>query len=594
MRLLLRFAAIAVAVILACRAPSLASNAINANDPHAVQQAISDAYQAGQKSIVIPPGVYKLRPAGAASHLSFIGMKHFLIDATGVTFVSMVAGRTAIDFRDCEDVTLRGATLLRGTVPTSQGTVEAIDPDRWWADVRVHAGYSPDLTDGAMLYTYAAGSRVPKTTVPMLFGGPEHLSKDLIRFHLNKTGADNSNLVVGDRVAWRGQGASDVSLRNCSKMRIERVKILGGAGFCMYETGGDGGNYYNYTVSYPPKPDGAAEEPLLASNADAFHSNMVRGGPTLDNCLFEGIGDDGIPIHGTYAYVMETTGNKVIIDAPTPDWGRPGDTLHIIGDDRSIIDTAKIVSVEKLDDYEVKNTHRAGCRYYMLQGEPIWQAITLDKAVPMKFGWYLGNVNGVGSGFHISHCTVRNSRTRAMLIKASDGVIEDNTIENTEGGIIVVPELDIWAESDFSHNLTIRNNTIRSTGTRPAPDSSQVGALTIAAYEQDKYVPRPGGHDHIVATGNTFEGNGGANIVISSASDIAIKDNLFLRPMPAPSDRGVKTGVDPTSLVWITQSIRVALSGNRVREPGPNLRKLVTATSTASGTGFTEGVRIVK
>jgi hypothetical protein len=377
-------------------------------------------------------------------------------------------------------------------------------------------------------------------------------------------------------------------------MRIEAVRVLGGSGFCVSEFGGDGGNYYNYTVSYPPKPDGATEAPLLASNADAFHSNSVRNGPTLENCLFEGMGDDGIPIHGWYAFVMEAHDNKVIVDAPAADWCRQGDSLRILGDDLSIAQTAKVVSVRPLDDYTVTNTHMVNCRFYMLQDQPYWNEITLDRPVPVQFGTMIGNANAVGSGFHIKNCVVRNSRTRGMLIKADNGVIEGCTVDNTYAGIVICPEVDIWAEADYAHNVVVRNNTIRATGFASSPDTPQAGALTIGAYENNRFVPRPGGHANIVVTGNRFEGNAGVNVEITSASNIAVRDNLFIDPMPQTSDRGVKLGIDPTSLFWLTECDGIKLSGNLVQSPGAGFRRLMAASPTVSGVGLTDGVQIVR
>ncbi|MDR3707343.1 MAG: right-handed parallel beta-helix repeat-containing protein [Capsulimonadaceae bacterium] len=582
----------AVVLLFATVAISRGAPVVSAGDPTSVQQAIDAAYAAGQKSITLPPGKYEIHGnAKARAHLSFDGMHDFTIDATGVTLAGS-AGKGMIEFHDCANVTLRGATVMRTTVPSSQGTVEAIDPKRWYIDIRVHAGYAPDCQGIGMLYTYAAGSRLPKLSVPMQYSGwAEHMSNGLVRLHFHL--ADNVPLIVGDRIAWRGPGATDISLNHCAHMRIEGVKILGGAGFCVTEFGGDGGNYYNYTLSYPPKPDGADEEPLLASNADAFHSNSVRTGPTLENCLLEGMGDDGIPIHGWYAFVMEAHGDKVIVDAPMADWCHPGDELRILGDDRSVVGSAKVVSINVLDDYAVTNTHLVASRFYMLQDEPYWREITLDHAVPLKFGWSIGNVNACGNGFHIKNCTIRNSRTRAMLIKAGDGVIEGNTIDNTEGGIIVCPEVDVWAEADYAHNLVIKNNTIRGVGGDPSPGSSQAGSLTIAAYEQDHFVPRPGGHSNIVVTGNRFESNNAVNVLITSVKDVTIRDNTFVRPMPQYLDRGSKLGIDPTSLFWLTECDGITLANNRVEQPGPAMRRLVTASPTASGAGFKDGVTIV-
>ena len=119
----------------------------------------------------------------------------------------------------------------------------------------------------------------------------------------------------------------------CEKINIDGLTILGGTGFCVHEDGGEGDSRYAYTLTYPPKPDGATAAPLIASNADAFHSGGVRRGPTLENCSFEGMCDDGIPIHGYYGLVVERqdAGKTLLMAGPWDrSFFRAGDPIRVL------------------------------------------------------------------------------------------------------------------------------------------------------------------------------------------------------------------------------------------------------------------------
>ena len=79
-----------------------------------IQKAIDDAYRRGDKSLVLKPAVYRIAlPEGRGWHLRFSGMKDFILDATGSTFV--LEGRNAggMLFENCRNVGVKGATMLR-------------------------------------------------------------------------------------------------------------------------------------------------------------------------------------------------------------------------------------------------------------------------------------------------------------------------------------------------------------------------------------------------------------------------------------------------------------------------------------------------
>jgi hypothetical protein len=565
------------------------------SDPLSLQHGIEQAYKAGLPRVVIPPGIYQVgaEPKSGA-HLHFAEMKNFEIDATGVTLVFTDRTKGGINFHHCEGVTFRGATLRRGVIPFSQGHVIALSPDRKTIDVRVSPGY-PTEFDDPHLYAKMWLNRYDPATrrwqEDMWLKGQTVQRLDATTFRCQPTLPLGAAWKPGTAVAWRGGGGTDIELDGCAKMKIVDVVIKGGSGFCVFESGGDGGNYYRYTVTYCAPPPGATERPLMASNADAFHSNGVRHGPTLEDCLFEGMDDDGVPIHGKYSLVREAQGSQVVIETGSPPYCRAGDRLRFLDLNEALGGEAKVVSVEMLPGYQPTAPAPKDLRDFQGTPKTKFERITLDQPVAAQFGWLVNNADANGDGFVVRRCTVRNSRARGMLIKACDGLIEDCTVENVSmGGIIVTPEPDYWDESDYARHVVIRHNTVRNSGYWSQQGSSQAGAITVAGDCRHHFVPLPGGHRDIVIEDNSIEDVNGPNLVVTSTEGIVIKDNRFVRPMQQLNARGSSLGITPGSLIWLTESNGVQVLGNTVSQPGPFLVRKIEATRTVTGIGLQDGV----
>jgi len=573
---------------------------ISPADPSSIQRGIDQAYQAGLHRIVIPPGTYRL-PVGPrfGLHLLFLKMKDFEIDATGVTLVFTARDREAIRFDHCENVTFRGATLRHDPLPFSQGKIIAQSQDGKTVDIQVSKGYPTDVDDKRYfpqlnsIHEYNPQTRQWQAE-DYTGTAIERLGPDSFRFHGYRVLNAATGWPLGASVAWRGWVTPDIELLACQGMKILGVTIMNASGFCVFEHGGEGGNYYNYNLTYGPKPDGATEEPLMSSNADGFHSAEVRHGPTLEDCHLEGMNDDGIPIHGSYAFIISSEANYVIAQVGRPPFCQPGDHLHFM-DERAVpVADATVVSVEPMPDYKREAPAPSkDLKKFQDLANAKYMKIFLDHPSDAKFGWVIANADATGNGFVVRRCTIRNSRARGMLIKASDGLIEDCTVEGTSmAGIAIVPQLTSWNESDYARNVIVRHNTIRGVEYYAVRGPNQAGALSVAAFEYGQFVPLPGGHRNIVIEDNTFENDEGPNILVSSAQDVVIRNNHFIHPLWNPG--GKVPGVNTEALVWLTECSGVQLSGNFLSDPGPYLKTMVDPTKTATGTGFDNGIVLQK
>jgi Right handed beta helix region len=541
--------------------------------PESLQQGIIEAYRAHEQRVVIPPGTYRIAPRGGGSHLEFRDMSDFEIDATGVQLVFTDQTRGGIEFRNCRNVRFHGASIRYQVPPFTQGVVAAIAPDGTWYDVRLDPGYPANFDDPRYFPAHAIGylfdrrTRLWKTGTYDLYGERlERLARGRFRVYWNRpAGPALHPVAIGDLMAFRGAGQHNIAIANCARMALTGITIYNAGVFAVWEVEGDGDSRYNIAVKRGPRPAGARTDPLLSSTADAFHSVNVRKGPTLENCDFESMGDDGIAIHGTFSLVFAVRGNALVINRST---FRPGDPLRLFDPDGRPAGEAVVRSIRALADFQNTKKSRRVTLSDPTSG-PYFE-VTLDRPLQADFDYLASNPAAMGSGYVLRNNTIRNHRARGMLLKAENGLVEGNTVEgSTMGGIVLTPEF-WWNEAGYSRNVTVRNNTIRHVAYAP----EQVGAVELAAIV-DKPVPGCG-HQRILIEGNRFENLDGVNLFVSSACDVIVRRNSFIHPQHA-AVKGERAG----SLVFVTEAQGVRFEGNTVSALGAFNKILIQTTDTA-------------
>jgi hypothetical protein len=529
-----------------------------------LQAALDEAVQAGRPRVVLAAGVHRLPPRQGRWCLSLRDAQDLEIDARGAELLITDPAKGGLEFSRCRNIRLRGLTLCHELPPFTQGRVEAVADEEKSVDVRIDVGY-PGIEGRAAGYVFDPSTRRIKAGSIDL--GPERVERledGMYRLRY----AQKSGVVVGDLMAFRGHGVTDIYLGACSGMTIEDVTILSGGGFCVHEDGGGGGNRYRYSVTYGPKPPGATAAPLLACNADAFHSSGVRKGPTLEGCLFEGMGDDGVPIHGSYALIVESRSRSLIA---TEGVLREGDPLRLFNPDGGFAGEAKVTSIRQVKDFAVAARSRFH-GFADLTRSRFVEVVT-EPAMAAGFDWQASNPAALGSGFVIRNNVIRNHRARGILIKADDGIIEGNTIEgSTIAGIVLAPEL-WWREACYSRNVVIRNNTISRCGTASmGPWTAQAGALSVTAESKPGAEP---GHRQIVIEDNRFLENDGVNLLLQAVDGALVKGNRFERPDQAATRRGSGRQLDPGALIWVSDCRNIRLEGNKVANPGAAMSTLI-------------------
>ena len=410
--------------------------AITPENPRSIQAAIAASIAEGRHTLTIPPGVYEIpsaEPAGKRNiHLRVTGARDLDIEAAGVTLVFADRYQHSLGFMDCTNVTFRGATLRRKTSSISQGVIAAIREGGKSIDVRIDKGYPADIDNRALFTTFWASvfsmdrsrwlAHYRAATPPVM----ERLEPGLFRIAMNEGEKQiGIPLRVGQPLAWRGEVFDDVRVMNCKGMKLIGVTVEGGSGMCFHEYGGEGNLYRTCKVTYGAPPPGAAERPLWASSADGFHSADARRGPTIEACLFEGIDDDAIAIHGTYGCLVEGAGTRAVV------WraqyvsdllfGRSGDRLRFYDaqgvprGDRKIVATRALKDYRPLPGYQPNKLYR----FFSHPANAAFIEVTLDAGLEPEPNWLVCNADETGSGYIIRNTVIRGCGSRGIMAKAA-------------------------------------------------------------------------------------------------------------------------------------------------------------------------------
>jgi len=253
----------------------------------------------------------------------------------------------------------------------------------------------------------------------------------------------------------------------------------------------------------------------MSCTADATHFAGCRGTITMENCLFEGMGDDATNVRsGHYLLVSERLGNKLRIktgyrygnDLTPPEIG---DKLELSSEDKPLLPYATLT---------VRSVERDTLNKSLIIG--------FSEKMPEKTGKgdAVGNASSIPI-LRIRNCTTIRNRSRGFIVKTRDVIIEDCTFQDiTECAIALESDINGWWESISSRDVIIRNNRFIDSKFEP-------GYLHgIIEFHTMSQTAPAGVYRRITIANNVFLGSTGNIIKIGSADDVAIINNIMDHP----------------------------------------------------------------
>ncbi|HUA66042.1 MAG TPA: right-handed parallel beta-helix repeat-containing protein, partial [Alphaproteobacteria bacterium] len=155
--------------------------------------------------------------------------------------------------------------------------------------------------------------------------------------------------------------------------------------------------------------------------------------------------------------------------------------------------------------------------------------LTLDRQSGAPAGAEASNPRCNGAGFKILNCTLGNTRSRGILVKGDNGLIEGCDISGCGMSAISIGPEYYWREADYSQDVTVRGNLLRNN-------------VLNGGAEGVVYVHGEGaiGNRNITIAGNNFVRNYGQNdVYIEDADAVFVSRNLFFQAqLPLPNGKG--------------------------------------------------------
>lgn len=518
-------------------------------DPLDLPGLIEQQLAAGQSRVVIPPGTYRVTPENR-EHLRLEGLRDVEIVADDVELVCTETTR-AITIEDCENLTIRGLTIDYDPLPYTQGRIVEIDE---------HQSFTLELIDGYPTTGLPTRSKVEVfdsatdrlrshtffgSAINVLNSGqyqiqrPAQFRSDMGEFEPRL----GDVVVVGVSHAPGGSIPHAIMSSGSRGLVFEDVTLYASNTFGFFERHCSGSVYRRCRVERRPEHEDTVKRGyrrLRSLNADAYHSKHSEIGPQYLECVAKNQSDDGFAINGDYHLVASAEGAtlRVLGKLDSEFYLSSGDPIELVTYQGVRLPDAVVVGVEpdgEITDDEkgflsgqrmnerLKNTRDMLNRAYR---------VTLDRPVDLSRGAVVGAINRMGNGFRIQACDLGYNRSRGILVKASHGVISNNTIRGSWGeGIMIAPEW-WWLEAGSSVDVTIENNTIADGFGIPIAVFAMGGAGDIAP---------PGAHDRITVRGNRIEQSPFPAIYVTSTTRLSLKDNL----LPAEPSRPLRA--------WIAQ-----------------------------------------
>ena len=194
---------------------------------------------------------------------------------------------------------------------------------------------------------------------------------------------------------------------------------------------------------------------MISSWRDGSHFKNNKIGPTLENCVFEGMLDDAINISAAPAFVTKKINETTYMMRRTS-FFEGNDIALMYGQSGKWVEGFKA----KKGSVGLKLCVDKPIDFTMWQEISNYDIVSGNSRKNSKATQFF-NMSYINNGFAIRNCKFGVQRRYSMIIRAHNGIIENNTITGGTG-IMIANEFGSWFEGPLPHNIVIKNNVVKS------------------------------------------------------------------------------------------------------------------------------------
>lgn len=529
------------------------------NNGKELQRMVNEAKAiAGNKTILIPKGVYRI-----ANHGGVIidGMDDLIIDAQGSDFIfqKLYTGQCFM-IAKCNRVVVKNLNMDWNWdyYPiASMFKVNAVSDDRKTLDLDFYE-YSDEQAQRLEKLDWMMFLPLePDTLYPKRNGQPEKFTlsnqRPKLQIKGNQVTANYDRpvaLTAGQTYAVRHLYYNLIGFKmaNCAHLTFENINIYSLPGMGWLNTGTT--HHWRFNQCRIDRRPGS-KHPLTTA-ADGIHAGESKGDLIIENCVFTGLGDDGINLHdNTWQGGLEFGDNDHqlrLLNCPKHRLRiEAGDVLRFYNPDFSPAGIE--LQVAREPQYDGKPNAYVNSTI---------TTIDFTTPVPKKLS-YLSIVANTRFGTHnvlIANNTFYRTFGRGILHSGDNVTVEGNRFEEV-GGCAIQVQADIvdlhWAEGTGTKNMVIRNNSFKDVNRAGRWEGAVVytgGRLPWGPTEYPLF-------DQFLIEKNHFINPPGPAMTLTSTHNVVVRDNIIemIDPMPNTTPYAGTVFNDNTSNINVVQNL---------------------------------------
>ncbi len=541
-----------------------------AGDIKDLQAYISEKLSAGEKRVVIPAGVYKINPT-KDSYLTFENLEGVYISAKNVELRAQCGKDTKssrlMSLKNCKNLTIDGLVIDMEPIPFTQGKITKVADDNTWFEATVSKGYNPEIKGNSDIRYLQIFGKDRKLKCPLV------ATKDVVKisdgsYRFIKTDFYAKSAYresVGDMfcASYRDTTGGVFSV-DCKNTTFKNVTLYTSGGMAYYELRCDKTTFDTCVITRRDKDDYLQRETprLRSSTADGYHSRYAPTGPQIINSVAEFMADDAVALECVYNLAVSSKADGSIRllmrDASVPTIN-VGDEVEIFTPDGKV-ERAKAVSVSydgNTMPEEIEIVKTLPFQYSFVKRMNHAMSLKLDSKKVYPRGTLITSLNSACRGFKIKGGRFGNVRSRGLLLKASDGVVDGVTVSDCWMSCVKMAPEHFWLEAPHSNNVEIKNSKIDGRFGIPIDiHSKQFDGKTLS---------KSGAHKNISIQKNTIIYNKEGASQIASVDGLKIRDNKIVQvENPRGTSAKQTAEIRPAFVISNCKNVDYSKDGNLV------------------------------
>lgn len=413
-----------------------------------------------------------------------LGVSDFTLDGNGSTLIFDAPMNNFISINKCARVKIQDLNIEPAKKTVSQAKIVSVDADEMTINIIFD---EEDMTLPASEWIstlsgeYAFGQVIDPVKKHAKYLSRNHLKFDNIekvggleyKLYVKSTYQDvmgdilpndrmilltdqqNYDLYMSSKAKWSD---SSVNINNSGDIAFKNVNIYG----TIHLAAGGSSNWGNLTF------DGfnivCKDGTIYSSSRDILHFMNGRGGILVQNCTFDGAGDDFMNTKCQTLTFSEKVGERTYrMDRATAE--RVGDEVVIVDlNSRMLLGRAFIEKVE-FENTSSLNAEKA----VITLDRDIEGIVTTASKQSGQTVTSMYNVSASHTGTVVRNNTFLNGRRHLWLTRSANSLFEDNYVENMNGSMVDARnENASFKEGAYPSAFTVRNNEYKCDGNAQA------------------------------------------------------------------------------------------------------------------------------